>query len=114
MILHEQRLQRRVVAWLRRRGCHVYVLGTRRPRGDRPWTCQTPGLPDLLVIAPERGWTLVELKARRGARLRPAQEEFAACCEAAGIPYVVWRELRDALAWLRPERETLDRGEEAS
>lgn len=48
----------------------------------------TPGLPDLLAFVPGRGLVFIECK-RPGGKQSPAQREFQAECEAAGVPYVL-------------------------
>jgi len=106
----ERIVQRQVVHLLRSVGGQVYVIGTTRPKGDRPGTMQTPGIPDLYVLLPDAPWRTtpdsggfatagsksqtcahglwVEVKAT-GGRLRPAQAEFARLCVQAGCPHVV-------------------------
>jgi hypothetical protein len=99
---HEQAAIRQLLGAV---GADVYVLGTRRPRGDVPGTRQTPGLPDLYALLPARPggagscalW--IEVKTARG-RLSPAQRQFQAVCHAAGVPHLTGG--RDAvIAWLR-------------
>lgn len=93
--------QQHIVQLLRSLGATVYVLGTRRRKGDYQGTMQTPGIGDLYVVLPARPtprplW--VEVKAKGGA-VRSAQLEFAAHCEAMGHAYV--RGGLDAvIAWL--------------
>lgn len=60
----------------------------------------TPGLPDLICICPRRGLFFVECKTE-GGKLTAAQEEFAALCKQANVPYFVIRsgfEMHGALA----------------
>lgn len=117
MIQHEKHEQARIVTLLRSIGAIVYVLGTRRPRGDHPGTRQTPGLPDLFAFLPgsKNGrWgptgIWIEVKAAGGVR-SPAQKIFAETCEASSVQYLcgglddviallVWRALlkQDQLA----------------
>jgi hypothetical protein len=78
-------------------GAKVYVLGTRRPRGDHPGTCQSPGIPDLWIFLPPPAlrdplfstervlW--MEVKAV-GGRASFEQAEFRARCIAVGVPHV--------------------------
>jgi hypothetical protein len=90
----EKAEQAAIVQLLRSLGAAVYVLGTRRPRGDYPGTRQTPGLPDLLVFLPagrissrsELLW--IEVKTHQG-RLSPAQREFARHCAFAGVYHLI-------------------------
>lgn len=99
----ERALQQQIVTALRTVGATVYVLGTTRPRGDHPGTCQTAGLPDLCVHLPQAPRTLpgcgcaecspahqlwIECKAA-GGRLRPAQQAFRDFCLEAGVPHLV-------------------------
>jgi hypothetical protein len=79
-------------------GFRVRVLGTTRPRGDHPGTCQSPGLPDLICFGRGR-CLMVEVKAR-GGRLRPAQAAFRNDCLAAGVAHVTGG-VDEVLAWLR-------------
>lgn len=92
----ERVVQQQVVTLLRACGASVYVLGTRRPRGDYQGTRQSPGIPDLYALLPAPklagGGTptgvWIEVK-RQGGRLRPEQASFAQQCRAARIPHVV-------------------------
>lgn len=92
----EKAEQAAIVDLLRAIGSEVYVLGTRRPKGDYPGTRQTPGLPDVLAFLPARSrrngeprmqlW--VEVKAC-GGKLRPEQIVFRDLCLDADVPHVV-------------------------
>jgi hypothetical protein len=93
MRVSEKVEQAHIVQLARALGASVYVLGTRRRRGDYPGTMQTPGIPDLWIWWPARPahyhpamglWW--EVKAADGCRT-DAQEQFAAECEAARVPY---------------------------
>jgi hypothetical protein len=91
----ERAVQSQIVQLLRSLGASVYVLGTRRPRGDYQGTAQTPGIGDLFVILPEpkladgsATGVWIECKAT-GGRLRPEQAEFQQHCRAARIPHIV-------------------------
>jgi hypothetical protein len=100
----EKAEQAAIVRLLRLIGARVWVLGTRRPRGDYPGTCQTPGLPDLIACLPAREGrpprrVEIEVKAAAG-RLSPAQADYAAHARAAGIDHVVGG-LDAVLAYLR-------------
>ena len=84
----------------------VWVLGTRRPRGDYGGTCQTPGVPDLVAFLPStrdratrQVW--IECKAA-GGRLRSEQQQFKTLCETAGVPHIVGG-LDAVIAWLCAE-----------
>jgi hypothetical protein len=81
------------VKLLRSLGAAVYVIGTVRPSGDHPGTCQTPGLSDVEAFLPPRAqqprrllkW---EIKSVHG-RLRPAQTVYRRyCLETPGLIYV--------------------------
>ena len=107
--------QAHVVSLLRTIGATVYVLGTRRRRGDFPGTMQTPGIPDLLaflpgqkfvpyarqpIVPPDRRASVllfVEVKAA-GGRLRPEQGAFRQLAREAEIAHVVGG-LNDVIAW---------------
>ena len=81
--------QAHIVQLLRAIGASVYVLGTRRPRGDFHGTRQTAGLPDVLSILPRGlGVLFVEVKAT-GGRLRPEQAQFRDQCGTCAEPYRV-------------------------
>ena len=101
---HEKLEQQRIAALLRSVGAIVYVLGTRRPKGDHQGTRQTPGLPDLYAflpgsrIAPSPVAVWIEVKAHGGART-PDQQYFAEFCEGARAPYLCGG-LDEVIAWL--------------
>lgn len=90
----EKTEQAHIVQLLRSVGARVWVLGTRRRRGDYPGTMQTPGVPDLVAFVlvrdrpKPRRLLWVEVKAE-GGYLRPEQAEFASLCDAAGVAHVV-------------------------
>jgi hypothetical protein len=84
----EKAEQQAIVDLLRLIGAKVYVLGTKRRRGDYQGTMQTPGIPDLFAFMPIRAvisarqvphaiW--VEVKTTNG-RLRPEQAAFRDHC----------------------------------
>ena len=96
----EKREQAETVKLLELLGAAVYTLGTRRPRGTRcpdcgtfvaehAGTCQTAGLPDLLVFLPgePRQVLCIEQKAPGGS-LSPAQVEFRRRCQGSTAQYV--------------------------
>lgn len=102
----EKAEQAAIVMLLERLGAKIWVLGTRRPKGDYPGTRQTPGLPDLLVCLPRcarLGWRMtrleIEVKTKQG-RTSDAQLEYQALCRATGISHILGG-LDDVLAWLR-------------
>ena len=91
-VQREKHEQAAIVQLLRSIGASVYVLGTRRPRGDYHGTCQTPGIPDLYAMLPARkSWAAdavwIEVKSATG-RLSPDQSVFASRCYERSIPYV--------------------------
>lgn len=75
-------------------GAKVYVLGTRRRRGDYQGTMQTPGIPDVHCFLPRRHGVAAtpmlqwEVKRSRGGRTSPAQLAYEQSCHTAGIHYV--------------------------
>jgi hypothetical protein len=101
----EKVLQQQGVQLLRARGAAVYVIGTRRRKGDYPGTCMSAGIPDVLAFLPAN-WSTAdaprqlwwEVKTADG-RATPQQLAFAEHCARAGQAYV--RGDLDALvAWL--------------
>ena len=69
-------------------GAALYVLGTRRPKGEYQGTRQTPGISDVIAFLPRtKGVVFWEAKASDG-RLRPEQWAFRTIvllCERAGL-----------------------------
>jgi len=70
------------------------VVDTSQPRASMV----TEGLSDLIVLSPSKGAVFVEVK-RPGEQPTVSQEEFGAACEAAGVPWLVWWSVEDAVAW---------------
>jgi hypothetical protein len=101
-----------IVKLCRSLGGRVYVLGTRRRRGDFQGTMQTPGIPDLCVFMPApkpfyvQVW--IECKAE-GGHLSEAQEQFQELCAFAGMRHIVGG-IDTVIAyfikygWLRPDQ----------
>lgn len=99
MIHQREKLeQAAIVDLLRSIGGKVYVLGTKRPRGDHPGTCQTPGLPDLYAFLPAPPLALPALRRRTalwieakaaGGRATDAQRAFAIECHASHVAHVL-------------------------
>jgi hypothetical protein len=88
----EKAVQSQIVNLLRSVGASVYVIGTRRPRGEFQGTRQTPGIPDIYAFLPPPRlkpnittltpvW--IEVKAADG-RLRPEQADFQDQCARTG------------------------------
>jgi hypothetical protein len=69
-------------------GAAVYVLGTRRPKGEDQSTRQTPGISDVIAFLPRAtGVVFWEVKAV-GGRMSPEQVAFRTIvllCERAGL-----------------------------
>jgi len=115
----EKVVQAQGCALLRSIGASVYVLGTRRPRGDHQGTCQTAGIADVIAFLPTpprpprpqfAAATVLfwEVKAA-GGRASADQRTFETACLATATPYV--RGGLDALfhflirgGWLLPDR----------
>jgi hypothetical protein len=99
----EKTEQAHIVQLLLRLNAAVFVLGTRRPRGDYPGTRQTPGLPDLVAFLPstrEQGTRQVWIECKAvGGRLRSEQQDFKTLCESAGVAHIVGT-FDDVIAWL--------------
>lgn len=97
-------VQHHVCQLLSSLGSAVYVMGTKRPKGDFQGTRQTPGIPDVMAFVPNRRnpgsyiLLFVECKAV-GGKLRPEQRTFRENCIAAGQGHVVGG-LDDVIAWL--------------
>jgi hypothetical protein len=92
----EAAIQREIVAFVRQLGFAVYETsqGYRRDPGG---TRCTAGIPDLYIIG--HGFHLwVEVKAPKG-KLRPSQEAFRVECLRNGVPWELWRDVRDAWDW---------------
>lgn len=108
----EKVIQSQGVNLLRSLGAKVYVLGTKRRRGDFQGTNQTPGIGDVyaLLVRPPRcakADTVVgplpralwwEAKAE-GGRLRPEQIEFRNACQVCGVAHIIGG-LDPLFAWL--------------
>lgn len=93
----EKAVQAAIVELLEALGGTVYVLGTKRRKGDYHGTMQTPGIPDLLAFLPqppdvnsriEARQLWVEVKAH-GGKLRKEQREFAEHCYDAEVEHLV-------------------------
>src|SRR4030095_9833313 len=103
----EKFIQRDIQKLLLLLGAKVYVLGTRRARGDQQGTRQSPGLPDLIAFLPARlpsrrsRILLIEVK-RKGNDLSQAQFDFQTLCHAAEFAYVTGN-LDRVLTWLTAE-----------
>ena len=94
--MKESEISREIVKFLRTVGGSVYSTeqGYRKERGG---TRTSAGIPDLIVIFPE-AWTFAEIKTPKG-RMSPAQEGFRLSCWDAGIPWQLWRDVRDSWDW---------------
>ena len=95
----EKVVQAQIVKLLKQVGARVYVLGTRRAKGDHQGTRQTPGVPDVIAFVPRKygppgdpqdEWThlYIEVKAD-GGRMRAEQLEFARYCGLAHVRHIV-------------------------
>jgi hypothetical protein len=83
--ISEKAEQQAIVDLLRLIGAKVYILGTKRRKGDYPGTMQTTGIPDLYAFLPECGtrprtsvW--IEVKAADG-HPSGAQLDFETLCD---------------------------------
>ncbi len=114
-VQREKGEQQGIVKLLRSLGATVYVIGTRRRRGDYQGTMMSPGLPDLEVFlplspvlkgsaGPRVGVRLIKIEVKApGGRLRPEQRAYQALCVAADIDHIVGG-LDDVIAWLIAQR----------
>lgn len=96
--------QAHIVQLTRSLGGRAYVIGTKRKRTDFQGTCQTPGIPDLLLFLPRRapdpGWQFLVIECKgRGGRLRTEQVMFAELCRWANVEHLVGG-LDAYIAWL--------------
>jgi hypothetical protein len=83
--ISEKAEQQAIVDLLRLIGAKVYILGTKRRKGDYQGTMQTPGIPDLYAFLHNQPlW--IEVKARGGNRSE-AQFEFANAATGACHAY---------------------------
>lgn len=109
--------QQHIIRTTRLVGGFAYVLGTKRPRTDRPSTMQTPGLADLYLFIPVpvfdgerrigRRWVALwwEVKRQQGgkSKVRTEQREFQQRCVDAEVAHGIGP--FDAfLAWLVAHR----------
>lgn len=69
----------------------------------------TPGLPDLMVIAPDLPVGFIELKATTG-ELTETQEQFGYICQMHGIPWEVTYGREEPIALLEKWGACLKRG----
>lgn len=99
----ERVVQSQIVATLRTIGAAVYVLGTKRRKGDYQGTMQTPGISDLVVFLPPRTrqrWVLLFVEAKaHGGRLSPEQKVFRDLCVNADVAHVAGN-LDAVIGWL--------------
>jgi|TARA_R110000824_G_scaffold19606_1_gene75564 hypothetical protein len=70
-------------------------------RKERGGTRISPGVPDLIVMG-KGVWAFVEVKTPKG-KMRDSQLFFQKECKENGVPYLVWRDVRDAFDWLVAE-----------
>lgn len=96
-----------VVTLFRSLGARVYVVGTKRRRGDYQGTMMSEGIPDLEVFLPARNgkparFVKVEVKRQKIGRFSPKQIEYRGLCLAAGVDYIGGC-LDDVIAWLTRE-----------
>lgn len=107
MRLHatEKEEQAAIVDLLETLGAKVYVLGTKRPKGDYPGACQTPGVPDLIVFLPksrvlqaEAHHLYIEVKTPKG-RMSDEQFVFRDNCQRANVSHI-YGGVDQVTAWL--------------
>ena len=94
--MKEAQISREIVKFLRTLGFAVYDTG-QGYRKESGGTRITPGLADLIVIG-HGLFTFVEVKTQKG-KLRPSQEVFRDECIQNGVPWQLWRDVRDAWDW---------------
>jgi hypothetical protein len=93
----ESSLQQHGTVLLRSLGASVYVIGTRRPKGDYQGTRQTPGIPDVYAVLPPPLLNAAQTSAvalwwevkAQGGRLRPEQATFEINSRRANVAHVV-------------------------
>ena len=94
--MKEAQISREIVGFLRTLGFAVYDTG-QGYRKESGGTRITPGLADLIVIG-HGLFTFVEVKTAKG-KLRPSQEAFRDECIQNGVPWQLWRDVREAWDW---------------
>jgi predicted type IV restriction endonuclease len=92
----ESAISREIQAFLRSLGFAVWST-EQGYRPDRGGTRTSAGVPDLIVIGHKR-LLFVEVKGERG-KLRPSQQAFRDECLVNGIPWALWRDVREAWDW---------------
>ena len=95
--MKEAQIQREIEKFLRTLGAAVYST-SQGYRKDPGGTRTSPGIPDLIVIFPHGPWTFAELKTEKG-KLSAHQKTFMDTAIEAGIPWELWRDVRDAWDW---------------
>jgi len=97
MSLSERQISLEIQKFLKAVGGAVWSSeqGFRKERGG---TRTSPGIPDLIVIFPHGPWTFAELKTEKG-KLSAHQKTFMDTAIEAGIPWELWRDVRDAWDW---------------
>ncbi len=106
-VIAEKVEQANGVTLLRSLGGRVWVLGTRRRRGEHPGTMQTAGIADVKAFLPapryphatSRPQGLWWEAKRTGGVRSDAQLMFADCCATTGEAYVCG-DLDALFAWL--------------
>ena len=102
----EKEIQAQIVTLLRSLRADVWVLGTRRPRGDYQGTRQSPGLPDLIAFLPDEELLFIEVKSPKG-RLTEEQKQFQQCCFDARVSHIVGG-IDEVIDWLIDRRYLLE------
>lgn len=64
----EQRLQNKIITWLKQKGCVVIKLSA------MPGV--PSGIPDVLFLLDGGGWGFIEVKSSSKARFQPLQKEW--------------------------------------
>ena len=106
---HEEHyIQVGIVNYLRRFGIMVFAIPN---GGQRAITTAKmlkaegclAGVSDLIIL--EKGTCLfVEIKTEKGKQ-QPSQKEFEAIVKAHGMKYVIWRNIEDAVDYVKNLRE---------
>lgn len=88
----EQRLQNKIIAWLKAKGCVVIKLSA------MPGV--PSGIPDVLFLLDGGGWGFIEVKSSAKAKFQPLQKEWVKKLDA-----MYWARVAHPDNWLEIRKE---------